>query len=101
MTIDDLNAANLNPAALDRVRPTEAAEPRYTLGAAEREAAGDRVLLSDLSVLLNVVAGSGREGRIAALTAQFEAGRYEPDLGVVAHALIAEAELRGAGLEES
>ncbi len=101
MTIDDLNAANLNPAALDRARPTEVAEPHYTLGAAEREAAGDRVLLSDLSRLLNVVGVGGREARIEALTAQFEAGRYEPDLGTVADALIAEAELGAAGLDES
>lgn len=105
MKIDDRNAANLNPAALEQARQAEAAENQRApkAGAAGQPAAGDRVALSDLSARLRELAGGGqaREARIEALAAQFEAGRYEPDPGAVADALIAEAGLKEDGSGES
>lgn len=104
MKIDDRNAANLNPAALDQARPAEAVEAQKTarIGQTAQQDAGDRVALSEFSARLQELAGGGeaREARIQALAEQFEAGRYEPDPDAVADALIAEAELReGNGSE--
>ena len=103
MKIDDRNAANLNPAALDRARSAEAAEAQQAqkAGQAGQAAASDRVSLSELSARLRELAAGDRETRIAALSAQFEAGRYEPDAGAVADAIISEAELSGGSGSES
>ncbi len=96
MKIDDRNAVNLSPAALDRSRSPEAAEAQQTANAERKgqAAASDRVALSELSARLKELAAGDREARIARLAAEFEAGRYEPDAGAVADALIAEEELR-------
>ncbi len=95
MKVDDRNAANLNPAALDRARQAEAAEAQQsaTAGQKGQAASSDRVALSELSARLKELAAADREARIAMLAAEFEAGRYEPDASAVADALIAEAEL--------
>lgn len=101
MKIDDRNAANLNPAALDQARLAEAAEAQRAsrAGLPTQTESSDRVALSEVSARLQELAGGGdaREARIQALAAQFEAGRYEPDLDAVADALIAEAELKEEG----
>ncbi|MEJ5366890.1 MAG: flagellar biosynthesis anti-sigma factor FlgM [Bryobacteraceae bacterium] len=101
MKIDDRNAANLNPAALDQARLAEAAEAQRAsrAGLPNQQDGSDRVALSELSARLQELAGGGdaREARIQALAAEFEAGRYEPDLDAVADALIAEAELKEEG----
>lgn len=98
MKIDDRNAANLNPAALDRARSAEAPEAQEAAKAppAAQPGGSDRVTLSELSARLRDLAGggAGREARIEALAEEFKAGRYEPDAGAVAEAMIAEAELR-------
>lgn len=97
MKIDDRNTANLNPAGLDPARAAEVTEAQQgqRTTKAGGAAAGDRVALSELSARLREMTESpeAREQRIAALAAEFEAGRYEPDAGAVAEALIAEAEL--------
>lgn len=102
MKIDDRNTANLNPAGLDRTRTAEVAEAQQDQRsgkAGEAAAGGDRVALSELSARLRELSESAaaRQERIAALAAQFEAGRYEPDAGAVADAMIAEAELSEGG----
>jgi negative regulator of flagellin synthesis FlgM len=97
MKIDDRNAANLNPAGLDRTRSAELVEAQQGQRTEKPggAAGGDRVSLSDLSARLRELSESpaAREQRIAALAAEFEAGRYEPDPDAVADAMIAEAEL--------
>ncbi len=98
MKIDDRNAANLNPAALDRTRTadlTEAQKGQRTEKPAGAAGGGDRVSLSDLSARLREISESpeARQQRIERLAAEFAAGRYEPDPGAVADALIAEAQL--------
>jgi len=100
MKIDDRNSVNINPANVAR---TQAPETDVQQPATQRrgpaEGGQDRVTLSELSARLRELAGdpAAREARIAALAAQFEAGRYEPDAGAVADAIIAEAELSGGG----
>ncbi len=105
MKIDDRNAANLNPAALDQTRQAEAVEAQKAAKAGQtgQQGASDRVALSELSAWLRELAGGGedRKARIQALAGQFEIGRYEPNPGAVADALIAEAELREEGGGES
>ncbi len=97
MKIDDRNAANLNPAGLDPARAAEAAEAQQGQRTARQAGppGGDRVALSGLSARLRELTESpeARQERIAALAAEFESGRYEPDAGAVADGLIAEAEL--------
>jgi flagellar biosynthesis anti-sigma factor FlgM len=101
MKIDDRNAANLNPAALDPARQAEAAEAQKAARTAQtgQQGASDRVALSELSARLRELAGGGeaREARIQALAEQFQTGRYDPDPDAVADALIAEAELKEEG----
>lgn len=99
MKIDDRNAANLNPAGVDRTRPADVAETQPGQRSDKQAGAaggGDRVALSDLSVRLRELSESAaaREERIERLAAQFEAGKYDPDPAAVADALIAEAELK-------
>ncbi len=105
MKIDDRNAANLNPAALDQARLAEAAEAQKAAKAGQtgQQGMSDRVALSEFSARLRELAGGGeaREARIQALAEEFGAGRYEPDPGAVADALIAEAELKEEGGGES
>ncbi|MCS7042530.1 MAG: flagellar biosynthesis anti-sigma factor FlgM [Bryobacteraceae bacterium] len=102
MKIDDRNTVNVNPADIARAQAPEAVQPQTGAQEARRTEGvpGDRVALSDLSAKIReLVSGSpAREARIAELAAQFEAGRYEPDPGAVADAMIAEAEM-GAGDE--
>lgn len=97
MKIEDRNTANLNPAGLDPARAAEVTEAQQGQRAISPAGAagGDRVALSGLSARLREMTESpeAREQRIAALAAEFEAGRYEPDAGAVADGLIAEAEL--------
>lgn len=100
MKIDDRNAVNINPAEIARAQTSEAVQPRQGVrsGGGPERVGGDRVALSDLSAKIReLVNGSpAREARIAELKALVEAGRYEPDPGAVADALIAEAEMGGA-----
>jgi flagellar biosynthesis anti-sigma factor FlgM len=98
MKIDDRNAANLNPAGLERTRAAELAETQQGQRpdkAKDAAGGGDRVALSDLSARLRELSESAaaREARIERLAEEFAAGRYEPDPGAVADAMIAEAEL--------
>lgn len=99
MKIDDRNSASVNPADLARAQAPEAVNQQQKAGGGKGPggAESDRVALSDLSARIReLVSGSpAREARIAELAAQFEAGRYEPDAGAVADALIREAELAG------
>lgn len=99
MKIDDRNAVNINPAEIARAQAPEPVQPKQEAEAGRRPegVAGDRVALSDLSARIRELAGSSpaREARIAELKALVEAGRYEPDAGAVADALIAEAEMGG------
>lgn len=97
MKIDDRNTAHLNPAGVDPARAAETAEAQQGQRTIKPSGAagGDRVALSGLSARLREMTESpeARQQRIAALAADFEAGRYEPDAGAVADGLIAEAEL--------
>lgn len=99
MKIDDRNAVNINPAEIARAQTPEAVQPKQGAqsGGRPEGVGGDRVALSDLSAKIReLVNGSpAREARIAELKALVEAGRYEPDAGAVADALIAEAEMGG------
>jgi flagellar biosynthesis anti-sigma factor FlgM len=103
MKIDDRNAVNVNPAEIARAQAPEAVEPKQGAHSGRRPEGveGDRVALSDLSAKVRELAGGtpAREARIAELKALVEAGRYEPDAGVVADALIAEAEMDGRDVE--
>lgn len=100
MKIDDRNAVNLNLADVARARSAEAVQQDGRTGQTVQQPGGregDRVALSELSAKMGELASGSpeRRARIAALAAEFAAGRYEPDAGAVADALIAEAELGG------
>jgi flagellar biosynthesis anti-sigma factor FlgM len=103
MKIDDRNAVNVNAAEIARAQAPEAVQPRQGAhaGRGPEGLEGDRVALSDLSAKVRELVGGSpaREARIAELKALVEAGRYEPDAGVVADAVIAEAEMDGRDAE--
>ena len=99
MRIDDRNLAGTAPAETARSQETQLHERESRPDPAPRGANGDRVELSGLAGNVSralAASSTGREAKVAALAADFSAGRYTPDSHATSRGMIHEALAGGA-----
>jgi hypothetical protein len=91
MRVHDRNAAEPAATSAGKAQETQRLERESGSGAPARSSAGsDHVELSTLTRALNASAAA-RSQLIGSLSADYQAGRYNPDPAQVSHAMVSEA----------
>jgi len=99
MRINDRNLAGTASAETARTRETQKPERENRPDGPRQGTGTDRVELSGLAGRVShslAAASTSREARVAALAADFRAGRYSPDAHATSRAMIDEALAGGA-----
>ena len=90
MRVDQRNLAGAAATEAERAREAQSLGRGGRSGAASGGAGSDHVELSALSRVLNTGASS-RSARIEQLTAQYQAGQYQPDPAEISRTMIDDA----------
>jgi anti-sigma28 factor (negative regulator of flagellin synthesis) len=90
MRVDQRNLTGAAAAEAERARESQSLGRDGRPGAASGGAGSDHVELSALSRALNAGASS-RSARVQELTAQYQAGQYQPDAAGISRTMVGDA----------